>query len=386
MRASKDSYQRQRRQRDENRENILKIIHDSTKTDAKGTVIEGAIFTQIQKGTLLSSAGLTNILQKMEGKEIEKVLIKREKILEKEQVYTNGEVKPAKKLVKKSSVYVLTERGLAQYKGIWLLMHTLLDLKDEGAAYLGGLHSSLWETDPKPLPYIAVHDVAYPSGLENYLNTVHIQDSAEKALVRSIFGELARTDLKKIPDAAKSIFAFEVDWGNYTKFFASVRRFISDVKSDTNLFGDPELEFKTSETNKLELLESYLDKCDMFPVDEEYKEQLRQLLKSPKFITQLISFGAWSNLLNQSTLESVIKMFKQGEDPLLDKKLISKLIIKADKGFYVPLYDYVIIARILNHDDEELSEKLRLYETENKNRPDKSLVFKIQNEMRGKRK
>ena len=95
-----DKYQRQKRISNENRDKILTIIHDSKKTNSEGKIIDGATFTKIQTETLLSPAGLTKILQKLETEDtIEKIIVKKEIILEKEEVMIwkgGAEIKPAK--------------------------------------------------------------------------------------------------------------------------------------------------------------------------------------------------------------------------------------------------------------------------------------------------
>lgn len=385
-----DRYQRQKRISNENRDKILTIIHDSKKLNPDGRIIDGATFTELQTKTLLSPAGLTKILQKLETEDtIEKIIVKKEIILEKEEVMIGkkgAEIKPAKKFTKgMKPVYILTEKGQAYYKGIWQLMYELLELKDKGSSYVGGLSNTLFNENPKPLPNISSHNISYPSVLENNLNTVKIQFNTEKVVIKEVINELIKTNLEKIPKDAKSVFAFKVEWDNCINFARDIKIFMDDIKNDKDFLIDSELEFKGYEYPKLPLLESYLDSADLID-DEQYKKKLEALAKKDKFVSTLLSFGLWANWLDIETLNEVTKIFKSGNDPLSSKKLIKKLVIKAGNGFYVPLYDYVTIIRILNHNDIAFRNRLREYETENRYRPDKSKLFKIQNEMRGKKK
>ncbi len=281
--------------------------------------------------------------------------------------------------------YTLTKRGKEYGKGIWELMLDLYDLKDKGSSYIGGSSSTLFNENPKPLPNISSYNIAYPSALENNLNTVRIQFNTEKAVIKEVINELIKTNLEKIPKDAKSVFAFKVEWDNCINFARDIKIFMDDIKNDKDFLIDSELEFKGYEYPKLPLLESYLDSADLIE-DEQYKEKFEALAKKDKFVSTLLSFGLWANWLDTETLNEVTKIFKSGNDPLFSKKLIKKLVIKAGNGFYVPLYDYIAIIRILNHNDIAFRNKLREYETENRYRPDKSKLFKIQNELRGKEK
>ncbi|MDE1874401.1 MAG: hypothetical protein KGI04_04795, partial [Candidatus Micrarchaeota archaeon] len=278
----------------------------------------------------------------------------------------------------------LTKSGM-KYGGIWLLTSLLLDLKGKDASYFGGGSSQIWGENPKPVPDIASHNVAWPSMLENNLNTIRIQHETQKALAKEIISGLNRTDLSKIPANSKSVFAFEIDWSAYVVFVRDTKRFVEDVKQDIDFLTDPELEFVESIPNKLVLVESYLDNADLIS-DETYVKKLNMLLTDSKFVRKLLSFALWPQLLDIRTLKTVIKLFKSGKDPLKSQIHKHKLIQLAPggKGFYVPLYDYINLSRILNHSDVSLVARLKDYERRNKIDLTNSDVFRIEQKMRPK--
>lgn len=282
-------------------------------------------------------------------------------------------------------VYSLTSKGI-KFGGAWLLVSNLLELQDKGSSYLGsgGGINFLTNSEVKPLPAPALHDVSYPSNLQNYLNTTKIQHNAKTLLTREVINGLIKIDLDKISKDSKSIFAFEFDWNSYIKFARELKRFMSDIKDGTDFLADPELEFKDFQGYKLELLEAYLKNADLVE-DQEYAKAFETLLKNENLASTLFPLGMWGFLLNEKVLDRVIRLFEMDKDPLDEKVLVKTLIVKVPKGgFYVPLYDYLIIARILNYKNKPFVQKLVEYEFKNKMQLDKSKVWKIQQEMYAK--
>ena len=228
-------------------------------------------------------------------------------------------------------------------------------------------------------------DAAYPSDLETKLNTTKLQYETKTFLKTRLLKAIAEGN-EDLPEDSKLILAFKFDLAKYSRFIKGIKRFTYDIKSNRNVFSDPELEFVKQEYYKLELLESYVDNSDAFS-DEGYESMLKVLFKDEKFVSTLMSFGTWSHFLDRKILEKLNELFKSKKDPLNYNKLAKKLIIRAPEGgFFVPLYDYLVILRILNHYDSELKTRLLQYEDENRNRPDKSHVQKIENKMRGNKK
>ena len=85
--------------------------------------------------------------------------------------------------------YTLTKMGKEYRKGIWELMLDLYDLKDKGSSYVSGLTNTLFNENSKPLPNISSYNIAYPSTLENNLNTTKIQFNTEKVVIKEVINE-----------------------------------------------------------------------------------------------------------------------------------------------------------------------------------------------------
>ena len=282
-------------------------------------------------------------------------------------------------------VWELTSKGKVTYSKNWTaLQEDILNIIKKDGSYFRYSDQPSWLSQSiLASPFVIMDNAAYPSNIENTLNTVKLQYETKDFLKTRLLRTISDSK-KELPDDAKLIFAFEFDLSKYSKFIKGIRNFINDVKFERDIFNDNDLEFKDYEYNKLELFEAYLNNSDAF-ADQEYNKKLSELLKNEGFISTLVSFGLWANLLDKAILVKLDKLFKSGKDPLSNKELVKKLIIKTPEGgFFMPLYDYVAIIRILNYNNLEVRTKLLQYEEENRNRPDKSAVFKIQEEMRGK--
>ena len=100
----------------------------------------------------------------------------------------------------------------------------------------------------------------------------------------------------------------------------------------------------------------------------------------------MLPLGECGYLLDVKTLTNVTKRLRVG-DPLDDVKLRKKLIVSAPHGgFYEPIYDYVILARILNHEDKTFVNVLKQYELTNKFDLVKSKVNEVETKLRSKRR
>ncbi len=303
------------------------------------------------------------------------------KILEKEGKTDRGVDKEGRK------VWRSTQKGYATLNNSWTaLSEDIHNMIIKGGSYMRHTDQPAWPDQPLlSVPKFIMDVATYPSRLENVVDIIKVQYSIKDALAKEFLNTI--NSRIEIPPDSKLIFAYEIDLFAYSDFITKVKGFMNDIKTGADVFSDEKLGFFDNQISKLALFEAYLNNSDLF-ADKKYREELEKLFKNKEFISALISNGVWSSLLDQKTLEHVISMFKLKKEPLKETRLVKKLIVMTpDKlGFYVPLYDYITIARILNHSNQKLRNRLLKYELENRYRPDKSLVFKIQNEMRGKSK
>jgi len=347
-----DKYQRQRRISGENIDKILKIIHDSKKTDPKGVVKEGATFTEIQKKALLSPAGLTKILQRLETEDtIEKTLIKKEIILEKEEVYTSGEVKPAKKLIKGKPVYVLTEKGQAYYKGIWQLMYELLELKDKNASYMHTLSSNYYNFG------LSLDIIMSGKGGQLTFMLPPVPQ-IEDFIMSETFKNIKEKGLKLEPSEGKILTSFEVDLSRFADTLFKIQSFIEDINSSKDVFSDARLDFDKKEVNKLYKLWhfDFLIHFSSLLGDDSFRKNLERFLKNfskdQKFydLTQVDS-----KLFNR-----FVKTLDEDKDPLKDKLLFKSLIVPIERGigYYNIFSVYIKAAKIIRYGDVDFYKKL----------------------------
>jgi hypothetical protein len=293
---------------------------------------------------------------------------------------TKGDVE---QIVKEGRVFwKSTKRGYLSYNNAWTaLSEDLSNIVLKGGSYLRHSNQPAWPEQylAKPPPII-FDNASYPANLEVDINTIKIQYELSDLLVSRILNALDPN--KEFPPDSKLILGYEVDLSAYSKFIKEIKRFMDVIKGGRDVFVDSRLEFKDYQFNRLTIFEAYLNNADLIK-DDGYQMSLDSLLKSKTFVKFLLSL---ERDLDETTLSKFISIFKAGKDPLDSKPLVKKLIIPYDKGFIMPLYSYVTIARILNHKDKEIRERLNAYEVENRYRPDISKTLKIQNELRGKRK
>lgn len=345
-----------------------------------GQVAKIGYIQKIRKALLSDTKGLEQIIKDTElpRRYVSKFL---------KELKQNNEV--SRKVDEKTGLIVweLTDKGKVTYiRGWTALQEDILEIIKRKGSYFRHSDQPMWPTQqPLAQPYVILDDATYPSSLETKLNTIKLQYETKDFLKAKLLKAIADTN-EDLPPDAKLILAFQFDLTKYSQFIKGIKRFISDIKLGRDIFSDPNLEFVAHEYYRLELLEAYLDNSDTFS-DDGYKEMLKMLLRNENFISTLMSFGMWRDFLDRNVLERLDELFKLKKDPLEDKKLVKKLIIMAPEGgFFVPLYDYLVILRILNHYDNEIKTRLLQYEDENRNRPDKSRVQRIENEMRGHRK
>jgi CTP-dependent riboflavin kinase len=297
------------------------------------------------------------------------------------------EKKASKITVEGRQAWVITERGAYFMKqSLTALAENISDIIEKGGSYFtisdpDHLSSIEYIKSPPPL---SMYNAKYPSSIDNSMNTIKMQSDMKDVLVKELIKELSNSGLDNLPEDSKMILSFEVDLHKYLKFINELRLFMNKIKNNSNVFLDEKLGLKGHEIEKLSLFESYLNNADGIE-DKKYKDRLEALLQQEEFVKELITFGTWSSFLDIDTLKEVEKIFRSGKDPLDKKELVGKLIIKVPEGgFYVPLYDYLLLVKILNHYDRRLVEKVRGYEFTNKITINKSKVFAMQNKMREK--
>lgn len=348
-----DKYQRQKRVSNENRDKILTIIQGRKKTDPKEIVIDGATFTEIQKETLLSPAGLTKILQRLETEDtIEKILIKKEIVLKEEEVLIGkggAEVKPAKKFTKgMKPVYILTEKGQAYYKGIWQLMYELLELKDKNASYMHSLSSNYYN-------FGLSLDIVM-SGKDRQLTfMLPPVPQIEDFIMAETFRNIREKGLKLESSEGKILTSFEIDLSRFADTLIKIQSFIEDINSDKDVFSDSKLDFDKAEVNKLWHFD-FLIQFSYILGDDSFRRNLENFLKSfsknQKFydLTQV----------NSELFNRFVKTLEQNKDPLKDKLLFKSLIVPIEKGigYYNIFSVYIKAAKIIKYGDMDFYKKL----------------------------
>lgn len=281
------------------------------------------------------------------------------------------------KISGKRVLYSVTSKGI-RHGGVWLLINDLLDMKDSGSSYIGGQEST-------ELPGIVVHNVMLPRNLSEYVNTVKIEENTKLSFAKELIRELIKGDLDRLPKDSRSLIGFEVRINEFVSLARAIKRFVSDVKSGVDIISDAELGFGVYRGNKLELLESYLEYVD-FVEDEDYVNSLGKLLKSEGFVGKIVHLGEYGQFTDVKTLTKVATCLCTS-DPLDDVKLVKRLIVRAPRGgFYEPIYDYVAVVRILNHNDKTFVNVLKRYEYVNRFDLAKSKVNEIEAKLRSKRR
>ena len=348
-----ERYQRQKRISNENRDKILTIIHDSKKLNPEGRVIDGATFTELQTKTLLSPAGLTKILQKLETEDtIEKIIVKKEIILEKEEVLIGkkgAEIKPAKKFTKgMKPVYILTEKGQAYYKGIWQLMYELLELKDKNASYMHSLSSNYYN-------FGLSLDIIM-SGKDRQLSFILPPvPQVENFIMLNVFKNIKEGGIKLKPSEGKILTSFEIDLSRFADTLIKIQSFIEDINSNKDIFSDTRLDFDKKEVNKLWHFD-FLVYFSSLLGDNNFRQNLGAFLKNFSKDQKFYDLTK----VDPHLFNRFIKMVNEGKDPLKDGLLFKSLIHRAKVGIgYDNIFSaYIKAAKIARYGDVEFYERL----------------------------
>lgn len=290
-------------------------------------------------------------------------------------------------------VWFLTKKGKEVYRNSWtILEEAISNILRKGGSYIHSSNShTTWgynvtnltdKKDSLDTLYVGMDLVEFPRNLEKTLNFVNVQYNVKDYLIKEILKEMQNKRFDNFPSDSKIILAFSLDLVVYFDFVKKTIRFVDDIKNNIDVFLDSELKIQGS-NRELELFERYIDNAKLWEEvnkDQVYLNKLKQLIKSKEFTKKLIEL---TNSTDLDTLKKFVTLFKTGQDPLDDRVLSQRLIIKvkldnSQSAFIEAIYDYIKIARITNYFDKTLYRKLKEYDFVNRWDLSKSKVNRIE--------
>lgn len=331
------------------------------------------LLAQKDRTGIKSPKGLTEVLGRLisEGL-LEKTHIEIEVEKGKPKLGAHGEILERTMVKKKVEAYALTITG-QNFKSWWLI-HELLELKDKKAGYMHSPSNNYYSFG------LSVDIVM--SGKDKQLSLMlPTSTQIENYLMSLIFNNIKTKNLKIEPSDGKIILSYEIDFDKLANELISIQSFIEDINSDKDVFSDNSLYLSTT-PNRLWVFD-YLISCTQFFGDDKFRVNL---VKYVKKLADAPTFTKTFGTVDFNFVERLTKSIISGKEPLENKNMLKKLIVKGEgNNVDMPLFAYIKVAKIKNFDKESVFAKLSAYEEQknNENFDPNSKLHLLINQVRG---
>ena len=363
----------QKRVKEEHNDRILTLLKENKTMRFKDFLDQG------ERTGIKSEKGLSEVLQRLQNEGlIEKTHVEVEVPKGEAKKGMHGEVLEKPTVKKQKEAYTLTTEG-QKYQSWWLI-HELLDLRDKNASYTHTLSSNYYNFG------LSLDSIMSGKGGQLTFMLPPVPE-IEDFIMSEIFKNIKEKDLKPESSEGKILLSFEIDFEKFTGELIRIQTFIEDIKTDKDVFSDERLYLSTTPNrlNRLWVLD-HLINYSLFFGDQTFRTHLTNYLQN---LSNKTNFTATFGEVDFEFVEKFVKLIMDNKEPLDDKRMLKRLIIKGwGTSVELPLFTYIKVAKVLNFGKDKVYPKLCTYENEknNENFNPNSKLQRLIKEVRGNAK